>query len=139
MPVAPTVTPATGPSKPSRPAELDSDRDGNGVMELTRGWQPLRNLLPKISWWQIGVGLSNQLITPLSAGGKASANSTTAIDLTTSLGTGLNRRLSRDELGRWSLNLHLTNYGSTGNFGAEVGLVSSQFYPQSLFQSPTGL
>jgi porin len=139
MPVAPTVTPATGPSKPSRPAELDSDRDGNGVMELTRGWQPLRNLLPKISWWQIGVGLSNQLITPLSAGGKASANSTTAIDLTTSLGTGLNRRLPRDELGRWSLNLHLTNYDSTGNFGAEVGLVSSQFYPQSLFQSPTGL
>jgi len=138
-PVAPTVAQATGPSQPSRPADMGSDRDGSGVMELTRGWQPLRNLLPKVSWWQVGIGLSNQLITPLSGGGNAPANSTTAIDITSSLGTGLNRRLPRDELERWSLNLHLTNYGSTGNFGAEVGLVSNQFYPQSLFQSPSGL
>ena len=138
-PVAPTVAQATGPSQPSRPADMGSDREGSGVMELTRGWQPLRNLLPKINWWQVGIGLSNQLITPLSGGGNAPANSTTAIDLTTSLGTGLNRRVPRDELGRWSLNLHLTKYGSTGNFGAEVGLMTNQFYPQSLFQSPSGL
>ena len=138
-PVATKETEATVPGQPSRPVELGSDRVSSGVMEVPRGWQPLRNLLPKISWWQVGIGLSNQLITPLSGGGNAPANSTTGIDITTSLGTGLNRRLPRDELERWSLNLHLTNYGSTGDFGAEVGLVSNQFYPQSLFQSPSGL
>ena len=138
-PVATKETEATVPGQPSRPVELGSDRVSSGVMEVPRGWQPLRNLLPKISWWQVGIGLSNQLITPLSGGGNAPANSTTAIDITTSLGTGLNRRLPRDELERWSLNLHLTNYGSTDDFGAEVGLVSNQFYPQSLFQSPSGL
>ena len=139
MPEATKLTQTTVPGQPSSPIDLSSDRVSNGVMEVTRGWQPLRNLLPKISWWQVGIGLSNQLITPLSGGGNAPANSTTAIDLTTSLGTGLNRRLPRNELGRWSLNLHLTNYDSTGNFGAQVGLVSGQFYPQSLFQSPSGL
>jgi porin len=108
-------------------------------MERPSGWLPLSNLLAKISWWKVGLGLSNQLITPLSAGRNAPSNSTTALDLTTSLGTGLNRRLPRDELGRWSVNLHLTNYATTSNFGADAGLLSSQFYPQSLFQSPTGL
>jgi len=130
---------STVSGQPSKPIDLSFDRGSYSVMEVPKGWQPLRSLLPKISWWQMGLSLSNQLITPLSAGGNATANSTTALDLTTSLGTGLNRRLPRDELDRWSLNLHLTNYGSTGNFGAEVGLVSDQFYPQSLFQSPSGL
>ena len=134
-----TGTPSTVSGQPSKPIDLSFDRGGYSVMEVPKGWQPLRSLLPKISWWQMGLSLSNQLITPLSAGGNATANSTTALDLTTSLGTGLNRRLPRDELDRWSLNLHLTNYGSTGNFGADVGLVSDQFYPQSLFQSPSGL
>lgn len=134
-----TGTPSTVSGQPSKPIDLSFDRGGFSVMEVPKGWQPLRSLLPKISWWQIGLSLSNQLITPLSAGGNATANSTTALDLTTSLGTGLNRRLPRHELDRWSLNLHLTNYGSTGNFGADVGLVSDQFYPQSLFQSPSGL
>ena len=130
---------STVAGQPSKPIDLSFDRGSYSVMEVPKGWQPLRSLLPKISWWQMGLSLSNQLITPLSAGGNATANSTTALDLTTSLGTGLNRRLPRDELDRWSLNLHLTNYGSTGNFGADVGLVSDQFYPQSLFQSPSGL
>ena len=134
-----TGTPSTVSGQPSKPIDLSFDRGGFSVMEVPKGWQPLRSLLPKISWWQMGLSLSNQLITPLSAGGNATANSTTALDLTTSLGTGLNRRLPRHELDRWSLNLHLTNYGSTGNFGADVGLVSDQFYPQSLFQSPSGL
>lgn len=132
-------THSTVSGQPSKPIDLSFDRGSYSVMEVPKGWQPLRSLLPKISWWQMGLSLSNQLITPLSAGGNATANSTTALDLTTSLGTGLNRRLPRDELDRWSLNLHLTNYGSTGNFGADVGLVSDQFYPQSLFQSPSGL
>ena len=132
-------TQTTGQGQPPRPSSLNSDRASIGVIELPRGWQPLRNLQPQIGWWQVGLSLNGQLISPLSGGGNATANATTSLDLTSIMGTGLNRRLPRHELDRWSLNLHLTNYSSSSNFGAEVGLVSSQFYPQSLFQSPSGL
>ena len=103
------------------------------------GERDASNRLPKISWWHVGRSLSNQLITPPSAGGNTPSNSTTALDHTFSLGTGLKVRQPLDKLEGWSLNLHLRHYGSTGNFGAVVGLVSSQSYPQSLFQSPSGL
>ena len=132
-------TQPTGPDQPEKPGSLGSDRASNSVIELPRGWQPLRNMQPQISWWQVGLSFSGQLISPLSGAGKAPTNATTSLDLTTILGRGLNRRLPRDELDRWSLNVHLSNYSSSGNFGAEIGLVSSQFYPQSLFQSPSGL
>ncbi len=127
-------TPAPEPAHSST-----SPAPTNGVIELPRGWQPQRSLQPQIPWWQVGLNLSNQLIAPLGGAGGAPLNSATAIDLTTSLGSGLNRAQPRGELDRWSLNLHLTNYSSSGNFGSQAGLVSSQFYPQSLFQSPSGL
>ena len=143
-PASATADPAAalgtaGPAKPLEPEGDANDTPLNGVIELPRGWVPQRSLQPQIPWWQVGLNLSNQLIAPLSGGGKAAFNSASALDLTTSLGSGLNRRRPRGELDRWSLNLHLTNFSATGNFGAEAGLVANQFYPQSLFQSPSGL
>jgi hypothetical protein len=111
----------------------------SSVIEVPRGWLPQRSVQARIPWWQVGLNLTNQLITPISNGGGASFNSVTAVDLTTSLGTGLNRRQPRGEFDRWSLNLHLTNFSASANIGAEAGLVSNWFYPQSLFQSPSGL
>jgi hypothetical protein len=111
----------------------------NRVIEVPRGWLPQRSVQARIPWWQVGLNLTNQLITPISNGNGAPFNSVTAVDLATSFGTGLNRSQPRGELDRWSLNLHLSNFSASANIGAEAGLVANWFYPQSLFQSPSGL
>ena len=130
---------ASPPTPQTDPPLSPNDTAGHSVIELPRGWLPQRRVQAQIPWWQVGLNLSNQLITPISNGGGAPFNSVTALDLTTTLGSGLGRRQPRGEMDRWSLNLQLTNFSASGNFGVEAGLVSSQVYPQSLFQSPSGL
>ena len=135
---APPTAPVQGASAAQEVPRSKSEVT-NRVIEVPRGWLPQRSVQARIPWWQVGLNLTNQLITPISNGNGAPFNSVTAVDLATSFGTGLNRSQPRGELDRWSLNLHLSNFSASANIGAEAGLVANWFYPQSLFQSPSGL